>query len=259
MSPGGVVEQPVELALQLAQAAGDFAATALVFVAQLLQLVREVERRQYGDAIAAAGQTVDTMGDGVRGMARGSVVVILSDGWDRGDPKILEAEVRRIQLQARRLVWINPRPMSVDQQPLAIGMRAAMPYIDDFVPGHDPRAVAGAQVQTAEGETWTGDAGYDLDQVLTTEDLVSGENVFFSATGVTDGDLLRGVRFFGGGIRTSSLFMSLKKKLPFHGMTPHVMGELGTTPSLSNGLNLAISRPCRSRSALAARTSSTVG
>ncbi|HWC26945.1 MAG TPA: hypothetical protein VG474_10205, partial [Solirubrobacteraceae bacterium] len=38
---------------------------------------------------------------------------------------------------------INPRPMSVDQQPLAIGMRAAMPYIDDFVPGHDPRAVAG--------------------------------------------------------------------------------------------------------------------
>ena len=40
-------------------------------------------------------------------------------------------------------MWINPRPMMVDQQPLAIGMRAAMPYIDDFVPGHDPRAVAG--------------------------------------------------------------------------------------------------------------------
>jgi uncharacterized protein with von Willebrand factor type A (vWA) domain len=51
--------------------------------------------------------------------------------------------VRRLQLQARRLIWINPRPMEVDQQPLAIGMRAAMPYIDEFVPGHDPRAIAG--------------------------------------------------------------------------------------------------------------------
>jgi len=82
-------------------------------------------------------------GYGRRGFARGAIVLVVSDGWDRGDPKVLEAEVRRLQLQSRRLVWINPRPMSVDQQPLAIGMRAAMPYIDDFVPGHDPRAVAG--------------------------------------------------------------------------------------------------------------------
>jgi uncharacterized protein with von Willebrand factor type A (vWA) domain len=82
-------------------------------------------------------------GYGRRGFARGAIVFIISDGWDRGDPALLAPEVRRLQLQARRLVWINPRPMSVDQQPLAIGMRAAMPYIDDFVPGHDPRAVAG--------------------------------------------------------------------------------------------------------------------
>ena len=80
---------------------------------------------------------------GRRGYSRGALVIVVSDGWDRGDPKVLEAEVRRLQLQSRRLVWINPRPMSVDQQPLAIGMRAALPYIDDFVPGHDPRAVAG--------------------------------------------------------------------------------------------------------------------
>ena len=77
-----------------------------------------------------------------RGFARGAIVLVVSDGWDRGDPKVLEAEVRRLQMQARRLVWINPRPMAVDDQPLAIGMRAAMPYIDTFVPGHDPRAVA---------------------------------------------------------------------------------------------------------------------
>lgn len=80
---------------------------------------------------------------GRRGYSRGALVIVVSDGWDRGDPKVLETEVRRLQLQSRRLVWINPRPMSVDQQPLAIGMRAALPYIDDFVPGHDPRAVAG--------------------------------------------------------------------------------------------------------------------
>ncbi|OFJ55051.1 class II fructose-bisphosphatase [Mycolicibacterium grossiae] len=54
------------------------------------------------------------------------------------------------------------------------------------------------------------DRGYDLDQVLTTEDLVSGENVFFSATGVTDGDLLKGVQYSGGGCTTQSIVMRSK-------------------------------------------------
>ncbi|BDT88974.1 class II fructose-bisphosphatase [Nocardia cyriacigeorgica] len=54
------------------------------------------------------------------------------------------------------------------------------------------------------------DAGHDLDRVLTTEDLVSGENVFFCATGVTDGDLLRGVRYYGGGASTQSIVMRSK-------------------------------------------------
>ena len=54
------------------------------------------------------------------------------------------------------------------------------------------------------------DLGYDVDRVLTTEDLVSGENVFFCATGVTDGDLLRGVRYFGGGCTTHSIVMRSK-------------------------------------------------
>src|SRR5271166_1787665 len=53
-------------------------------------------------------------------------------------------------------------------------------------------------------------AGYDLDQVLTTEDLVSSENVFFCATGVTDGDLLKGVRYYGGGCTTQSIVMRSK-------------------------------------------------
>jgi fructose-1,6-bisphosphatase II len=54
------------------------------------------------------------------------------------------------------------------------------------------------------------DAGHDLDKVLFTEDLVSGENVFFSATGVTDGDLLQGVRYSGGGCTTQSIVMRSK-------------------------------------------------
>ena len=51
------------------------------------------------------------------------------------------------------------------------------------------------------------EAGYDLDQVLTTDDLVRGDNCFFAATGVTDGELLKGVRFHSGGATTQSLVM----------------------------------------------------
>ena len=74
-------------------------------------------------------------------LARGAIVVIVSDGWDRGDPEELARELARLRLQARRLVWLNPRPAQLDGQPLAVGMRAALPHIDDFVAGHDPRAV----------------------------------------------------------------------------------------------------------------------
>lgn len=91
-----------------------------------------------GGALAQFNRTY-----GRRGFARGAIVLVVSDGWDRGDPNALAEEVRRLQLQARRLVWVNPRPMGLDEQPLAIGMRAAMPFVDDFIPGHDPRAVAG--------------------------------------------------------------------------------------------------------------------
>lgn len=80
---------------------------------------------------------------GRRGITRGAIAIVFSDGWDRGDPELLARETRRLQLQARRLIWVNPRPAEIDMQPLAIGMRAAMPHVDDFIPGHDPRAIAG--------------------------------------------------------------------------------------------------------------------
>ncbi len=61
--------------------------------------------------------------------------------------------------------------------------------------------------QSDEERSAATDAGYDLDRVLTTDDLIRGENVFFAATGVTDGDLLRGVRYRAGGASTHSLVM----------------------------------------------------
>ena len=73
---------------------------------------------------------------GVRGMARGAVVVILSDGWDRGDPEVLAAEMARLARVAHRVVWVNPLKASPGYAPLARGMAAALPYVDHFVEGH---------------------------------------------------------------------------------------------------------------------------
>ena len=73
---------------------------------------------------------------GVRGTARGAVVVILSDGWDRGDPAVLGDELARLRRVAHRVVWVNPLKASPGYAPLAGGMAAALPHVDEFVEGH---------------------------------------------------------------------------------------------------------------------------
>ena len=73
---------------------------------------------------------------GVRGMARGAVVVILSDGWDRGDPEVLGEQMARLHRVVHRTVWVNPLKASPGYAPLARGMAAALPYIDVFLEGH---------------------------------------------------------------------------------------------------------------------------
>lgn len=73
---------------------------------------------------------------GVRGIARGAVVVILSDGWDRGDPEVLATELARLRRVVHRLVWVNPLKASPGYAPLARGMAAALPHVDEFVEGH---------------------------------------------------------------------------------------------------------------------------
>jgi uncharacterized protein len=73
---------------------------------------------------------------GVRGMARGATVVVLSDGWDRGDPEVLATQMQRLHRVAHRVVWVNPLKVTPGYAPLARGMAAALPYVDLFVEGH---------------------------------------------------------------------------------------------------------------------------
>ena len=73
---------------------------------------------------------------GVKGMARGAVVLILSDGWDRGETQKLGEQMARLSRVAHKIIWVNPLKASKDYEPLAQGMKAALPWIDDFVEGH---------------------------------------------------------------------------------------------------------------------------
>ncbi len=78
---------------------------------------------------------------GQRGVARGAVVVVLSDGWERGDPAELGRQMARLARLAHRVVWANPRKAQPGYQPLAAGMAAALPHVDDFVEGHSLAAL----------------------------------------------------------------------------------------------------------------------
>ncbi|MCU1502092.1 MAG: putative carbon monoxide dehydrogenase accessory protein [Ilumatobacteraceae bacterium] len=78
---------------------------------------------------------------GARGMARGAIVVILSDGWDRGDPALLGEQMQRLHRITRELVWVNPLKVTPGYAPLARGMAAALPYVDHFVEGHSLAAM----------------------------------------------------------------------------------------------------------------------
>ncbi|MBI5090634.1 MAG: VWA domain-containing protein [Actinobacteria bacterium] len=78
---------------------------------------------------------------GVRGMARGAIVVVLSDGWDRGDPAVLAEQMARLDRIAFRTVWVNPLKVTPGYAPLARGMAAALPYVDAFVEGHSVAAM----------------------------------------------------------------------------------------------------------------------
>ena len=133
---------------------------------RLTRMTKELHSRDPDTALAAASQRVHDwsggtrLGDclrvfndqwGVRGMARGAIVVILSDGWDRGDPQVLADQMQRLQRISYQTVWVNPLKVTPGYAPLARGMAAALPFVDDFVEGHSlvamhelARVIAGA-------------------------------------------------------------------------------------------------------------------
>ena len=78
---------------------------------------------------------------GIRGMARGAIIVVLSDGWDRGDPAVLGEQMQRLHRVAYNVVWVNPLKVTPGYAPLARGMAAALPYVDHFVEGHSVAAM----------------------------------------------------------------------------------------------------------------------
>lgn len=93
-----------------------------------------------GTKIAGAIQEfIDSFGR--RGMARGAVVIVVSDGWETGDPKQLGRAMRQLSLLAHHIIWVNPRKSKADYQPLVGGMAAALPYVDTFLSGHSLSAL----------------------------------------------------------------------------------------------------------------------
>ena len=122
------------------------------FGTRLTRLTRELATRDPDAALAAAAaRVVDWSGGtrigaslkayndewGRRALTRGAVVVILSDGFERGDPALLGREMARLARQAFAVVWVNPLKGTRRTQPLGGGMQAALPHVDRLVTGHD--------------------------------------------------------------------------------------------------------------------------
>lgn len=78
---------------------------------------------------------------GRRGVARGAIVVIVSDGWEVGDPELVGEAMRRLRRLAHHVIWVNPRSARPGFEPLVAGLRAALPYVDTVVSGHSLRAL----------------------------------------------------------------------------------------------------------------------
>jgi uncharacterized protein len=122
------------------------------FGTRLTRITRELRHRDPDQALAHAADAVldwdggTRIGEslrtfvrvwGRRGLARGAVLIICSDGLERGDPAILEQAMARLSRLAYRIVWVNPLKGDLRYQPIARGMHAALPHVDAFVSGHN--------------------------------------------------------------------------------------------------------------------------
>jgi uncharacterized protein len=125
---------------------------AFVFGTRLTRITRQLKKRDVDDAIRDVSKSVQDWSGGTRigdalhyfnhkwakrVLGRGAIVLIISDGWDRGEPGVLQTEMDRLQHSCHRLIWLNPLLGSPDYRPLTIGMKTALPYIDNFLPAHN--------------------------------------------------------------------------------------------------------------------------
>lgn len=150
----GSMERYARMLLQFVHgmSAGPHTVESFVFATRLTRITRDVSGRRGHRAWSALTARVTDWGGGTRiGEAlrtfnvtyarrvirQGPVVLIISDGWDRGDPAQLVRELARLRRSCRRLVWLNPLLGSVNYEPLTRGMRAALPLVDDFLPAHN--------------------------------------------------------------------------------------------------------------------------
>lgn len=139
-----------------AAVAGRQKVEAFALGTRLTRITRELSSRDPDEALRrAATRVVDygggtRLGEGMRmfndewgqrGMARGAIVVILSDGWDRGEPEVLAEQMERLHRVAHKLIWVNPLKVTPGYAPLARGMAAALPHVDAFVEGHSVEAL----------------------------------------------------------------------------------------------------------------------
>jgi uncharacterized protein len=123
---------------------------AFVFGTRLTRVTRELAGRDPDRALARATDHVSDWSGGTRigaalaelnrehgrRIGRGALIVVLSDGWDRGDPEQLAAEMARLRRCAHRVVWLNPLAADERYEPLTRGMQAALPHVDHLLPGN---------------------------------------------------------------------------------------------------------------------------
>ncbi len=148
----GSMERHSRLLLRFIQALASSSAVhteSFVFGTRLTRVTRLLRDRDRDRALSRVAESVNDWAGGTRigesfrefnlkwarrTLRSSGVVIVVSDGWDRGDPALVEAETARLRRSCHRLVWLNPLAGTAGYQPLAAGMRAAFPYIDDFLP-----------------------------------------------------------------------------------------------------------------------------
>ena len=123
-----------------------------VFGTRLTRITRQLRTRSVERALREVAETVvdwsggTRIGDAIktfnfvwarRVLRPGAVALIISDGWDRGEPKLLAREMARLRKSVYRVIWLNPLIASDDYAPLTLGLQAALPYVDDFLPAHN--------------------------------------------------------------------------------------------------------------------------